>query len=137
MTRKMKLVLSWLGMYVLCTVFGFIDTKNGFLQAIFALFSVGFFLPGGILLYEAVTDKDRRTVRIIRGISIASLILTMVFIILNALTLPSGEAVGDRMNALLIIVSTPMFSSQMWALSLFLWSCLLMGSFFKKTKKSK
>ena len=136
MTRKGKLILSWLGMYVLCTIFGFIDTDNSLLKAIFALFSMGFFLPGGILLYEAVTDKDRKTVRIIRGISIASLTLTAVFIILNALTLPSTEAVGDRMNALLIILSTPMFASQVWVLSLFLWACLLMGSFFKKTKKS-
>ena len=137
MTRKGKLILSWLGMYVLCTIFGFIDTDNSLLKAIFALFSMGFFLPGGILLYEAVTDKDRKTVRIIRGISIASLTLTVVFIILNALTLPSTEAVGDRMNVLLIILSTPMFASQVWVLSLFLWACLLMGSFFKKTKKSE
>ena len=136
MTRKGKLILSWLGMYVLCTIFGFIDTDNSLLKAIFALFSMGFFLPGGILLYEAVTDKDRKTVRIIRGISIASLTLTVVLIILNALTLPSTEAVGDRMNAVLIILSTPMFASQVWVLSLFLWACLLMGSFFKKTKKS-
>ncbi len=137
MTRKTKLWLTWGGMYVLCTVFGFIDTKNGFLQALFALSSMGFFLPGGILLYEAVTDKDRKAVRFIRGICVTSLVLTMLLIIANALTLPSGEAVGNRMNALLIVVSTPMFSSQMWALSLFLWACLLMGSFFKKTKRTK
>ena len=137
MTRKAKLWLIWGGMYVLCTVFGFINTDNGFLQAIFALFSMGFFLPGGILLYEAVTEKDRKTVRLIRGICITSLVLTMLLIIANALTLPSSEAVGDRMNGLLIVLSTPMFASQMWALSLFLWACLLMGSFFKKTKKSK
>ena len=137
MTRNGKLWLTWGGMYVLCTVFGFIDTKNGFLQALFALSPMGFFLPGGILLYEAVTDKDRKAVRFIRGICVTSLVLTMLLIIANALTLPSGEAVGNRMNALLIVVSTPMFSSQMWALSLFLWACLLMGSFFKKTKRTK
>ncbi len=137
MTRNGKLWLAWGGMYVLCTIFGFIDTKNGFLQALFALSSMGFFLPGGILLYEAVTDKDRKAVRFIRGICVTSLVLTMLLIIANALTLPSGEAVGNRMNALLILVSTPMFSSQMWALSLFLWACLLMGSFFKKTKRTK
>ena len=137
MTRNGKLWLTWGGMYVLCTVFGFIDTQNGFLQALFALSSMGFFLPGGILLYEAVTDKDRKAVRFIRGICVTSLVLTMLLIIANALTLPSGEAVGNRMNALLIVVSTPMFSSQMWALSLFLWACLLMGSFFKKTKRTK
>ena len=42
MIRKGKLILSWLGMYVLCTIFGFIDTDNSLLKAIFALFSMGF-----------------------------------------------------------------------------------------------
>ena len=136
-TRKSKLALCWLGMYVLCTVFGFINTKNGFLQAIFALFSIGFFLPGGILLYEAVGEKDRKTVRCIRYISITSLALTVLTLIGNVLTLPASEAVGNRMYGLLVFVSTPMISSQMWVISLFLWACLLMGSFIKKNKRSK
>jgi hypothetical protein len=121
-------------MYVLCTILGFIRTENGFLQAIFALVSIGFFLPGGILLYEAVGAKDKKTVRIIRYLSIASLSLTVLTLIGNVLTLPSTEAVGDRMYGLLIVVSTPMISSQAWAISLFLWACLLMGSFIKKKK---
>ena len=135
MSRKGKLALAWGILYVVCTIFGFINTQNGLLQAIFALFSLGFFLPGGILLYEAVEEKDRKTVRYIRRISIASLSLTVLTLIGNVLTLPAAEAVGDRMYGLLVVVSTPMISSQMWVISLFLWACLLMGSFFKKTKK--
>ena len=137
MTRKGKLVLAWGALYVICTIFGFIRTQNGLLQAIFALFSIGFFLPGGILLYEAVGEKDRKTVLRIRYLCIASLALTMLTLIGNVLTLPASEAVGERMYALLVLVSTPMISSQMWFISLFLWACLLMGSFFKKTKHSK
>lgn len=135
MSRKGKLALAWGILYVICTIFGFINTQNGLLQAIFALFSLGFFLPGGILLYEAVEEKDRKTVLYIRRISIASLSLTVLTLIGNVLTLPAAEAVGDRMYGLLVVVSTPMISSQMWVISLFLWACLLMGSFFKKTKK--
>ena len=134
-SRKGKLTLAWGILYVICTIFGFINTQNGLLQAIFALFSLGFFLPGGILLYEAVEEKDRKTVLYIRRISIASLSLTVLTLIGNVLTLPAAEAVGDRMYGLLVVVSTPMISSQMWVISLFLWACLLMGSFFKKTKK--
>ena len=134
MSRKGKLALAWGGMYIICAIFGFIDTKNGLLQAIFALFSIGFFLPGGILLYEAVEEMDRKTVLRIRYLSIASLCLTMLMFIGNVLTLPASEAVGDRMYALFVLVSTPMISSQMWVISLFLWSCLLMGSFIKKKK---
>ena len=134
MTRKGKLWLSWAGMYVLCTILGFINTQNGFLQAIFALISMGFFIPGGILLYEAVGAKDIKTVKIIRYLSIASLTLTVLTLIANVLLLAAPEAVGDRMHGLLIVVSTPMVSSQAWVISLFLWACLLFGSLAKKKK---
>ena len=134
MTKKGKLYVAWGIMYVICTILGFINTDNGLLQAIFALVSMGFFLPGGVLLYEAVGEKDKKTVHTVRYLSIASLSLTVLTLIGNVLTLPASEAVGDRMYGLLIVVSTPMISSQAWAISLFLWACLLMGSFIKKKK---
>ncbi len=134
MTRKGKLYIAWGVMYVICTVLGFINTENGLLQAIFALISMGFFLPGGVLLYEAVGERDKKTVHTVRYLSIASLTLTVLTLIGNVLTLPASEAVGDRMYGLLIVVSTPMISSQAWAISLFLWACLLFGSFVKKKK---
>lgn len=134
MTKKGKLYVAWGIMYVICTILGFINTDNGLLQAIFALVSMGFFLPGGILLYEAVGEKDKKTICTVRYLSIASLSLTVLTLIGNVLTLPASEAVGDRMYGLLIVVSTPMISSQAWAISLFLWACLLMGSFIKKKK---
>ena len=134
MTRKGKLALSWAGLYAICTIMGFIRTENGFLQAIFALFSIGFFLPGGVLLYEAIIAGEQKVIRTIRYLSIASLTLTVLTLIGNVLTLPSSEAVGDRMFGLLIVVSTPMISSQAWVISLFLWACLLFGSFIKRKK---
>lgn len=137
MSKKGTLALAWGSLYVICMIFGFIETNNGLLQAIFALFSIGFFVPPAILLYEAARAKDRKTVRCIRYISITSLVLTILIFIGNLLTLPASEAVGNRMYGLLVVVSTPMVSSQLWVMSLFLWACLLMGSFFIKTKKSK
>ncbi len=134
MSKKGKLALAWGVLYVICTVLGFIDTDNGFLQAIFALISIGFFLPGGVLLYEALEGQDKKTVRTIRYLSIASLSLTVLTLVLNVLTLPSSEAVGNRMFGLLVVVSAPMISSQAWAISLFLWACLLFASFLKKKK---
>lgn len=137
MSRKGILACVWGGMYVLCAALGFINTNNGLLQALFAILSVGFFIPGGILLYEAVTEKDKKTVRWVRYLSLASLVLTVLTVIGSVLSLPGGDAAGMRMHILLGIISAPMFSSQWWAISLFLWACLLMGSFFGKTKKSK
>ena len=46
MSRKGTLALAWGSLYVICMVFGFIETQNGLLQAIFALFSIGFFVLG-------------------------------------------------------------------------------------------
>ena len=134
MSRKGILALAWCSLYVICTIFGFIQTENGLIQAIFAIFSIGFFLPGGILLYEAVRAKDRKTVLCIRYICITSLVLTILTFIGNLLTLPASEAVGNRMYGLLVIISTPMVSSQLWVMSLFLWACLLMGTFLKMNK---
>ena len=135
MKRNQKLALIWGGMYILCVALGFVQTKNGLLQALFALLAMGFFIPGGILLYEAVENKNRALVKRIRILCIASLLLTVLVLIGNVLTLPAAEAVGNRMHALLVVVSAPMMCSQFWAISLFLWACLLMGTFFKETKR--
>ncbi len=135
MKRNQKLALIWGGMYILCAALGFVQTKNGLLQALFALLAIGFFIPGGILLYEAVEQKNRALVKRIRILCTASLLLTMLVLIGNVLTLPAAEAVGNRMHALLVVVSAPMMCSQFWAISLFLWACLLMGTFFKETKR--
>ena len=70
MTRKSKLYVAWGIMYVICTILGFINTNNGLLQAIFALVSMGFFLPGGVLLYEAVGEKDKKTVHTVRYLTL-------------------------------------------------------------------
>ena len=135
MKQNTKLALIWGGLYALCAGLGFVQTKNGMLQAIFALLSMGFFVPGGMLLYNGLREKNRKLVLRIRYLSLASLALTVVVLIGNVLTLPASQAVGDRMYGLLIFVSVPMISSQFWVLSLFLWACLLMGSFYKKPKK--
>ncbi len=135
MKRNQKLALIWGGMYILCVVLGFVQTQNGLLQALFALLSIGFFIPGGILLYEAVERKNRALVKRIRILCLTSLLLTVLVLIGNVLTLPAAEAVGNRMHALLVVVSAPMMCSQFWAISLFLWACLLMGTFFKETKR--
>ena len=135
MKRNQKLALIWAGMYILCVALGFVQTKNGLLQALFALLAIGFFVPGGILLYEAVEQKNRVLVKRIRLLSLTSLLLTVLVLIGNVLTLPASEAVGNRMHALLVIVSSPMFCSQFWAISLFLWACLLMVSLQQLRKK--
>ena len=47
-----------------------------------------------------------------------------------------SEALGNVLHYILVVVSSPMIASGHWALSLFLWACLLMVSLKQLRKKS-
>ena len=68
-------------------------------------------------------------------LSAASLGVTLLLMILSILTAMASEAVGNLMHVLLVVFSTPMFCSNYWALSLFLWAALLTASFTAKKKE--
>ena len=55
--------------------------------------------------------------------------------ILSILTAMASEAVGNLMHVLLVVFSTPMFCSNYWILSLFLWAVLLVSSMQKWKEK--
>ena len=71
----------------------------------------------------------------VRLVSIASLSLTLIFIIVNVLSVRASAAAGKALYDILQLVSAPMLCGQYWALSLFLWACLLMASFTKFRKE--
>lgn len=135
MSKNTKLWIAWGWMYLLCTACSFIDAVSGFLSGLFLLFSIGFFIPGGMLLWNGVQNRDHRTVRLVRLLSILSLSLTVLMIILNFMTARDSAAVGTALYWILIVVSTPMICSQVWVVGLFGWAFLLMGSILKAKKK--
>ncbi len=128
MGKKTKLFIAWGILYIACTVWGFIPYPQGALYGILFLTSLGFFVPPAILLYDGVQHKDRKLFALIRNISLASLILTVIVLILNFMTMKASVEAGRVLYWLLIIVSTPMICSQVWVVSLFCWACLLMVS---------
>lgn len=134
MSKSAKLWIAWGCLYLLCTACAFIPVTSGFLYGLFIVFSIGFFIPGGMLLHHGITQKQPRLVKTIRIISIVSLSLTLLLIVLNFLTARDSAAVGTVMYWLLILVSTPMICSQVWVVSLFGWACLLMASIFYNKK---
>ena len=133
--KKNVLLPLWGGLFVLCAGLGFIPEPEGAAAALLTVLSVLFFVPPALLLYQADKDADTHTIVLIRNLSMLSLILTAVVLILNFLSATGGEFVGNVLHYLLVIVSAPMICSGYWALSLFLWACLLMASLQLLKKK--
>ena len=120
--------IIWGVLYALCAGMGFIPSPEGLQYWALVALAVFFFLPGAVLLRRAVGAGDAKTCRLIWILSLCSLVGTMVMVIVNFLSFNASEAAGIAMHILLVVISVPMVCGQIWALSLFLWACLLMVS---------
>lgn len=135
--KKKILTGLWLFLFILCSSLGFIRDATGIGKYLLWFLSVIFFLPGAILLYDAYRQKDRKVILWIRGISITSLLLTMIFLVASIASFNSAQAVGDTLEAILTVVGCPIMSSPFWFVSLFLWACLMSGSFYGQKRKKR
>ena len=127
MSKKI-LYYIWGGLFILCGFLGFIPQPEGFLYVLLLITGILFFVPGGLLLYNAYCNKDIATMAVIRNVSLISLSATLIFLVLNFLSANATKAAGDLLYGFLVIFSSPMVCSQNWLISLFLWACLLMTS---------
>lgn len=125
MSNKSFFIL-WGAAFILCAVFGFIPEPDSLMKALMVLLSLVFFVPGSLLVYDAVKHRNLALLRCIRNISACSLGLTLVLLVANFFSVAASKAVGDALYVLLVIFSSPMVCSQYWVLSMFLWACLLM-----------
>ena len=126
--KQKYLFALWGGLFVLCAALGFISEPEGALQVMMTLLSVVFFLPGALLLRQSQQTKNRNTALLVRNLSAASLLLTMLLIIANFLSALGSELLGNVLYSILIIISSPMVCSGYWVLSLFLWACLMISA---------
>ncbi len=126
--NKKFLAALWAGLFIVCAGLGFIPEPEESMKPLLMLLSLLFFLPPVLLLYDAGRNRDTATIQLIRNLSAISLVLTMVLLILNFLTVLSSDTLGQILHYVLIIVSCPMICSGHWAMSLFLWACLLTAS---------
>lgn len=127
--REKILYASWGCLYILCVGLGTIQEPAGFGKAVLVAISLLFFVPGVLLLSDAVKAGDKKGLLRLRVICLCSLVLTLIFLIASILSVNASAQVGTVLTELLMLVSAPMFCGQYWFLSLFLWSCLLIGSF--------
>lgn len=127
--------ILWAVLYILCAGLGFVPNPDGALEGLCTALSVCFFAPPALLLYRANRSGDLKTAAVIRVLSFASLLATLTMLILNFMSARWALWIGNVLYALLVILSSPMIASGYWALSLFLWACLLMASrnILKKT----
>ena len=127
MSRKTLFIL-WAVLFGLCAALGFLPEPAGPLGTALTVLSVFSFLPPALLIHQAGKQADRHTLLLIRNLSALSLGLTLVLLVLNFWSALGPETLGAVLYGLLVVVSSPMICSGQWALSLFLWACLLMVS---------
>lgn len=120
--------LSWLYLFILCAVLGFVPTPTGIFQVLFALTAAGFFIPGFMLLVKADHRDHIKTIRLVRTISITALCVSTGLIMLNFLSATMYEVWGTIFYVMLVILGSPLVCGQYWVLSLFGWACLMMYS---------
>ena len=133
--KEKILYCIWAVLYITCAVLGFITERGVVAHIVLSLFSLGFFVPGVLLLHHGLTTGNRGVLFRVRLVSIASLVATLSLIVISILTVFAGEETGQVINDLLILVSAPMFCSYFRGGSLFLWACLFVISFPRMWKK--
>ena len=124
----------WACLFILCAGLGFIPDPEGSPAVVLPVFALLFFLPPAWLLYQSGKNRDKNTALLIRNLSLVSLTLTVTVLILNFFTAFASQRLGQILHYVLVIVSSPMICSGHWAMSLFLWACLLIAS-RKQTKR--
>ena len=136
MNKKLLFTL-WGVLFALCAGLGFVSQPGTALKVLMNLLSFGFFALGGWILWQARERKDMATVALVRALSLASLVVTLVLLVANFLSVFTPEWVGNLLHHMLVMVSSPMFCAPNWAVSLFFWACLMVASHKMLRKKSR
>ena len=130
------LYLLWGILYAVCAALSFVPVSNGLVYGLLVLLSLLFFVPPGMLLYQAKQKQDRKIFRLVRNLALTSLIGTLLLFVLNVLSVTMSTVVGNVLYVLLALISVPMICGQIWVLSLFCWAILLwLCIFFLKEKR--
>lgn len=134
MKKKIILWSVWAALYVICVPFSYIsDPKPSQSVALLALGLI-FFIPGALLLIDALRHKDKKTLLLLRWVSGLSLALTLIFLVANVFSAVGSDALGETLYGFLALVSVPMLCCRHWALSMLLWAVLFFATIVKPPK---
>ncbi len=126
--KNRTLWILWLGLYIACTLLSIVANPQGIVYVALLLLGMAFFAPPIALVLRAFREKDKKLLRLMRNLSLTSLILTVVLILITFMAVNASATVGTILFILLILVSCPMVCTQIWVISLFGWAFLLMAS---------
>lgn len=127
----------WAGMYILCVVMSLLPSPSGGTKVLLILFALLFFVPPFADVYFSWKRKDQQELRLVRKLCLLSLGATLVTLVANVLSVLGGEALGNVLYYLLVVVSVPMICGQYWAYSLLLWAILLWCTIAALGKRKK
>ena len=124
--KKKLLYIVWAVLYCVCVGLGFVQNPTAGEKVFLITLSIGFFVPPYWLYILAKKENSRKTILVLRLISISILALTLLFLVLTFLSVNFSDPAGMVVGVLLTMFSAPMVCSQVWVLPLFLWAILLM-----------
>ena len=123
----------WASMFLLTAALGLLfPQETGLSRWVLTAVSVIFFVPPWMILSRARAQQEHSQIRLVRYLSLASVVLTALLLVLNLKSAGLGDAMGRALNAALAVVSAPMLCSQFFVLPIFLWGCLIADTFRKK-----
>ena len=131
---KKSICKAWAVLYVLCVALGLIEPRSDFGKWVMVLLGLVFFVPPFVLAGKAKGEENRKILKVLRIISLCSLALTLIMLVLNFVSVYASAAVGLWLYVILTLVSAPMTCLQYWAVSLFLWACLLFFTVISRKK---
>ena len=129
--KKTLIYGLWAVLYCICVGLGFVSEPEGLGKGLLVATALIFFLPPFYLVFTAKKEKDRKTVLVLRLVSIGVLALSLIFLVLNFLSVYFSAETGLVLYVLLVMFSAPMICGQYWVMSLFLWAILMILSFQK------
>lgn len=130
MKEKLSYIL-WGFLYIVCIGLGTVQDRSLPIWLFLGLFGCLFYVPGILLILEGCKEGKKKNLVQVRIISILSLALTLCLMIANIASVYASEAVGTFLNQLYILFAAPTHCFPYGFISMFLWACLLMGTFPK------
>ena len=126
MKKNTILYIIWAVLYCACVGFSFISEPTAGERVFLIVLSAGFFVPPYALVYESIKKQDRKAIKTLRLICICVLVLALILLVLNILSVNYSARTGLVLYVLLAMFAPPLACAEQYALSLFLWACLMM-----------